>query len=390
MDDTDESVVERKDPTLHRKRKKKRSSGSGNVSPVNVSVAGVNGVGEGSTGEAALGDVSAVFAEKMAAISAEMRALVLTESITKKAGKDVLDLAAKYEAIIVKQCSVISRLEGRLEERRESGTRQRESCVVATKAANNAGQPASASRPGPTFAVVVRSAVGGEETTAEDLKRKVLDLGRGLGPLKVKSVRTLRDGGVAVVTSSREDVRAIRAAPQFAAAGLALTDPKMGEPRLLVSDVPADVTNEKLIGEVLPFNFTGVATTAELAQCRVVSRMGKDERANVVMDVPKKLREFLVNQGRLYVGWNSCRVREYENVPQCYGCGSFGHLLARCTLGRLCHNCGGAGHVVGTCSGAAKCRNCTLRGLPADHRVTSVKCPCFVRESERRRDRVIG
>ena len=344
-----------------------------------------------SVGPASRMDVSAKFAKKMAEISAEMRALVLSESVTKTKGKEVLDLVAQYEAVIVQQCGVIARLEGRLEERRESSTPQHPAPAVSTKAASSAAQPALTSRPSPTYAIVVRNAAGNDAASTDDLKKRVLDVGREMGPVKVKSVRTLKDGGVAVVASSLADVQKIRAAPQFAAAGLALTEPKMSEPRIIVSDVPNDVTNERLIGEVLPANLSGIATTAEIGRCKIVSRIGRaNASVNIILEAPKKVRDRLVNEGRLYIGWNSCRVREYESVPQCYGCGSYAHLLARCTLGRLCHNCGEAGHAVGTCTAAAKCRNCSQRGLPADHRVTSVKCPCFVRESERRRGRVIG
>lgn len=117
---------------------------------------------------------------------------------------------------------------------------------------------------------------------------------------------------------------------------------------------------------------------------------GANESANVVLDVPKKIRECLVKEGRLYVEFNSCRLREHLEVPQCYGCGSFEHLMARCKNGRLCNNCGEDDHTISACNNAAKCRNCSLGGLPAGHRVTSANCPFFMKQSERRRNFVIG
>ena len=391
MDDTEEDNVSnmseqarqpKRSPKSLRKKRKKSPEKDVPTSSSDVSAENVRA--------ASRMDVSAKFAQNMAEISAEMRALVLSEGVTKRMGKEVLDLVAKYEAVIVQQCSEIARLEGRLEERRATSTPQHPSPAVSAKAASSAALPVPISKPSPTYAIVVRAA-GNDAASTDDLKKRVLDVGREMGPVKVKSVRTLKDGGVAVVASSLADVQKIRAAPQFAAAGLALTDPKMSEPRIIVNDVPNDVTNERLIGEVLPANLTGVAVAAELAQCKIVSRIARaNESVNLILEMPKKLRDCLINEGRLYIGWNSCRVREYESVPQCYGCGSYAHLLARCPFGRLCHNCGEAGHAVGTCTAAAKCRNCSQRGLPADHRVTSVRCPCFVRESERWRSRVIG
>lgn len=397
--ETDETPVESalsSSPRLRQKKKRRRASGVREPT-VSATEGGGGSVSE-SEAEVAPGgigskqrDVPANSAVEMAEISSAMRALMLSEGVTKRVAKEALELAAKYEAVIIQKCTQIARLEGRLEERRESGNRVHGPLEDVSRIASGATQPALIPRPSPTYAVVVRSAAQNDAVSAEALRQRVLDVGRDVGPVKVRSVRTLKDGGVAVVASSRADIVKIRAAPQFAAAGLALADPKMGKPCLLVGDVPADVTNERLIGEVLPLNLKGVGVAAELAECRVVKRMVRTNgSANVVLEMPKKLHACLLNEGRLYIGWNSCRVREYENVLQCYGCGSFGHLLARCTLGRLCHNCGETGHGVGACKGAAKCRNCSLRGLPADHRITSVKCPCFVREAERRQNRVIG
>lgn len=386
MDDTDAGSVRSMRSNSKQKNKKKkrdRSESSNEEAPSNVSPEGtIPVVDRGSS------DSSVV---EMAEISEEARSLILSDTITKKMAKDLLDVVAKYESVIVRQCSEIARLEGRLEERRELDNLLRQTRVIDAKTTNGAAQPVLTSRSSPTYAIVVRNAAGNDAASNDDLKQRVLDIGREVGPVKVKSVRTLKDGGVAVVASSRADVQKIRAAPQFAAAGLALTDPKMSEPKLLISDVPADVTNERLIGEVLPSNLATVAKADELQRCRVVSRMARTGgTANVVVEVPEKLGRYLVNEGRLYIEFNSCRVREYHSVTQCYGCGSFGHLLARCTLGRLCHNCGEAGHESSACTTAAKCRNCSLGGLPAGHRVNSVRCPYFVKESERRRNRVVA
>ena len=321
-----------------------------------------------------------------------MRGIAFSDNVPKRVGKELMELAAQYEAVILQQCAETSRLEGRLEERlKERPLAAKEASKAVDVQRRSAIVPAR-SEPGPaTFALVVRSACSSDAASASDLKQKVLDLGRDVGPVKVKAVRPLASGGVAVITASSEDVARIKRAPQFAAAGLALSDPKLSSPRLLVGGVPAELTNDRLLKEVLPSNLAGVSTAEELSQLKIVSRLKRGVgTADVVLEAPKKLHACLLNERRVYDGWQSYRVSEHEGVPQCYGCGSFAHVLARCTLGRLCHNCGEAGHSVRACSNAAKCRNCSLRGLAADHRVTSQKCPCYVTECGRRRNRVVG
>lgn len=335
------------------------------------------------------------YAAKIGEIGNDLRALIFAEDrLTKKISKDILELAARYEAVILRQATQISRLEGRLEERREEpiseiGMTRRVGCgkSVSTHLAGGR-KPESTS----TYAVVLRDAVSGAASNAAATRQKVIEVGQTIGPVKVKSVRALKNGGVAVIAKSSADVQTIKTnAKTFAAAGLSVTEPRMGEPRLLIVGVPADLTDGQLVGDIVKSNLTGLATTEELAAIRVLGRLKKGSgNVDVVLDVPKKLRECLLNEGRLYVGWMSYRVREHEMVSRCYGCGSYGHLLARCTIGRLCHNCGEAGHTVDACRSPMKCRNCTLRGLPADHRVTSQQCPCYINECARKRGRVIA
>jgi hypothetical protein len=240
-----------------------------------------------------------------------------------------------------------------------------------------------------TYALVARSVAPEEEKGMT--KKKVMEAGSKVGPVKVKGVRELKDGGVAIIAQSAGDVRKIREATAFKEAGLKLSEPKMAEARLVVSDVPAELTNEVLIGEVFKNNLQGRVTDEELGQIRVATRTaGKGGKSMVFIEAPSRVRKFVLAEGRVYVGFSSLRVREYEDVPRCYGCGSFNHVLARCALGRLCRNCGQADHSVDVCTNPANCRNCAVRGLDASHRVTSSTCPCFLREAERRRGRVIG
>ena len=400
-------------PVTRRKRRKTQGASGGAMESRESSVASVGSLQAESNSipneggkvelvqndkEVGPGSGSLWYAAELGGIGAQFRTLVLADDrVPREVAKALLDLAAQYEGIVVRQTTELAKLEGRLLEREEVQTAEKstrhvvQSVVSGSKDA--AGSP-KMSRPAvgtQTYAVVVRSAVEGDSTAGEEIKRKILDVSKSVGPVKVKSVRTLRDGGVAIVASTPADVRRIRSAPAFAAAGLSVADAKLGEPHLIVSGIPASLTDAELIGGLITPNLTGVATSVELRSIRVIRRNKRGpENVDVVLDVPKKLRECMLNEGRLYSGWMSYRVREFESVPQCYGCGSYGHLLARCSFGRLCHNCGEAGHAVGICTKQPKCRNCSLRGMVATHRVTSQSCPCYQRECERRRNRVIG
>ena len=166
------------------------------------------------------------------------------------------------------------------------------------------------------------------------------------------------------------------------------------EPRLLVAGVPCVMKNETLIKAVE--KNVAVAKVRDLGDVKIIKRFGKrgeGENAveSVVLEVPPGVKSFMLHEGRLYVDFYSFRVREYVDVLQCFGCGSFGHAIKSCSMaGRLCHNCGEEGHVAAVCVNPVRCRNCDRRGLEAGHRVTSMACPVLQFECERMKTRVVA
>ena len=350
------------------------------------------------------GEGEGSYLSRMAKVGANLRSLLLSDgsAVTKRVAKEIMDSVAILEAIIGEQSQEVAFLKGRLEERGRNvsmrASTQSTSMPPPTQIPVHV--PASADFPalgqglgsiskGETYAVVARSITANPEKGA--VKAKVLAAGTQMGAIKVKGVRELKDGGVAIIAKSAREIRKIKEAPAFKEAGLQLSEPRMSEPKLLVLEVPGDVTNDILVGEIMKNNLQGIISEEDLCKVRVVNRLPrKGGKCAIVVEAPSKARRYLLAEGRIYVGFTSYRIREYEDVPRCYGCGGFGHMLTRCSSGRLCHNCGTAGHKVEDCKAAAKCRNCAVRGLPSSHRVTSSTCPCFLREVERRRGLVIG
>ena len=99
-----------------------------------------------------------------------------------------------------------------------------------------------------------------------------------------------------------------------------------------------------------------------------------------------RMHEILLNEGRVYVKWRSCKVRDFVNVHRCQWCFAFGHMMRECSVKeRLCERCGESGHLQDKCKNARVRRNCKLRGRKADHSVMSQEYPEYIRMIERER-----
>lgn len=107
---------------------------------------------------------------------------------------------------------------------------------------------------------------------------------------------------------------------------------------------------------------------------RFIRRYGV--RKNMVMEVSPegRLRAKLMSEGRLRVGWVSCRMEDYAEAPQCFKCFGFGHLARWCKEEVHCVKCGGKGHIARDCKEEdGKCVNCKS----GEHTSKSKDCPVY-------------
>ena len=126
-------------------------------------------------------------------------------------------------------------------------------------------------------------------------------------------------------------------------------------------------------------------------RARIINRTSRKgvNVGNVVIELSQSMRDLLVREGRVYVKWRACKVKEFVNVLRCHKCFAFGHMMRECNVENwLCQKCGDTGHLKDKCKNAYVCRNCKLRRKKGDHSVLSVECPEYVRMLERERLRI--
>lgn len=91
-------------------------------------------------------------------------------------------------------------------------------------------------------------------------------------------------------------------------------------------------------------------------------------------------------RGRLYVGWESLKVKEYVDVVRCFKCQGIGHIGMVCrdeeqTCGRCAEK-----HKTENCrvnDENVKCCNCLKEGRKERHPATWLRCEVYRRAEER-------
>ncbi|GLV33529.1 hypothetical protein CBL_20258, partial [Carabus blaptoides fortunei] len=242
--------------------------------------------------------------------------------------------------------------------------------------------------------------------TSEQVKRVVLDkiqpkINDGI---KVNALRTIRNGGITIETVNEKDLNKIKNSKLFEQAGLVVDIPRKILPKIIIYDVPEEINNDELMDDIHSKNLSEIISMKELKdRARIITRGGKKDSniTNVIIGLPGKAWKRLVEAGRIYVGWNSFKTRDFELVQRCYGCYGFGHRLRECNAkGRVCRKCGRIGHTQLECDNDRKTRlkiaqinlqrsraaTNNLLGLTESRKVDI----CFVQEPHAREGQVVG
>lgn len=183
------------------------------------------------------------------------------------------------------------------------------------------------------------------------------------------------------IMAERNELNKIK--PALESVGLEVKHFDKLSPRLLIRDVPADLDKEQFVKGLVKQN----ASEFPESDVKLVYMFPPKDRktTSVVVEVPPDLRNRLLERGRVYVGWTSCRIGDHVRITQCYKCLGFGHIARLCKAAHdTCGYCTGA-HEIRSCSKreTPKCFNCmSARMSTTDHSaIDAIRCPLLQRKT---------
>lgn len=151
-------------------------------------------------------------------------------------------------------------------------------------------------------------------------------------------VRKTRSGGLAIEAVSETEMRMLKECKKFEDLELKVESPRKIGPKVVVFYVENEMTSDVFMNELYENNLkrANVSENEFRQRARVVTRKKGVNVGNVIVELLREIHEILMNEGRVYVNWRSCKMRDFVNVLRCHRCFAFGHMIRECNIKRLC------------------------------------------------------
>lgn len=192
--------------------------------------------------------------------------------------------------------------------------------------------------------------------------------------VKIKAIRTTPNT-VIVETATRADAAKI-AEKTATLTNITCEETRKRRPMVIVYQVPTSITDNDFLEQLHQINLSDTLTKEDFKkEVALKFKTGRKDsnKANNVLEVSPRIWCTLVKNERIYIDFESLRVRDFTRVSRCYTCHDLGHSTKQCRLKEpVCYKCAKTGHLQAACKekeiGCIPCmyrkRTCNKAGGP--------------------------
>ncbi|CAK9834613.1 Uncharacterized 50 kDa protein in type I retrotransposable element R1DM [Anthophora retusa] len=180
--------------------------------------------------------------------------------------------------------------------------------------------------------------------------------------LRVNHLITLNSVAIKIMAKT-VNIEELRTSENLKKIGLKIKDKERLRPRLMIRDFPLSIA----FPDVARIVAEATGNTIDSTNIRVLTEFINKNRnsKSILIEVSPQVRAKLMNYGRLYLNYESCRIEDYVRVLQCFKCLKFNHLAKNCTASTAtCGHCADE-HNSRDCTqrNKIKCANCDRQGI---------------------------
>lgn len=219
----------------------------------------------------------------------------------------------------------------------------------------------------------------GGQTFADILKKVKSDSSLdGLGE-KVVHIRKTLGGDLLLELTNKGEINSVSTLrDQLAKAVGEENEVKTLSPEATIAIRDLDeITTQNEVLEALEKKFENLKGTLRIRSLR----SGHSGTQTAIVSMPKRLLPEVMKEGKIKIGWVSCRIKEKVVPLSCYKCFEYGHRALECKSAvdrsKWCKNCSETGHIAKECKNQPKCAICSERKIESRHGTGSFRCPAY-------------
>ena len=234
----------------------------------------------------------------------------------------------------------------------------------------------------PTVIVKVKTDNQEHHVTHKDIKESVGD------PIeaKVKNLKNISNGGMVISCDTNEAAENLKKSIESSHCDkyeVSVQQPMY--PRVKIIGFSDDYDDDNFISTVKKQN--SFLTNKNI---RVIKKYADEYKTYhkyvAILEVDSETFRILMDQKRIFIGWDSCRVVQHFGIMRCFRCCAFGHRMKDCKEQIFtCGRCASSHHHRDCKSDVLKCTNCIKinsernLNINVDHSALSNECNVYQR-----------